>query len=225
MHFSLFYVKSWHKSGLVCWGHFQVMSISFYFQFLIPHFYFFVFSLDIHALLRGSPERRHLCTLLSIQYCMCEVDGIPPIGIVCRLSVLSGIVFPVVSSMNSSTKWGFILCLLARASSVGLLEGVASSLPLLGFLSSLRGVCRTVGLLMIYWGGANSSKISGCYDSSRCPECSTWSDAFCCSGGWVLGSCDLFGDEVSPGTCAKKFSSIHFSKSTHTLSTSTHVLS
>lgn len=157
--------------------------------------------------------------------CICEVDGVPPIGMVGLLSLLSTVVLPVVSSLYSSSAYGFNLCLLRKVWLIGIVEGVTSSQLLFKFFSSLRGVYKIGGFLMICSGWARSSKISGCSDSSYCSESSAYSKVPCCLDGCVLCSCDCFRVEFSPNTCTNESSSNLLSKSTITLSTSTYVLS
>ena len=54
-----------------------------------------------------------------------------------------------ISFVNSCLEKGFNLCFLTYVCEMALPEGVASSLSLLRFLSSLRGVCTIGGILMV----------------------------------------------------------------------------
>jgi len=53
-----------------------------------------------------------LCCLSNA--CIYEVDGVPPVGMVGLLSLLSAVVLPAISSLYSSSTYGFNLCLLAK---------------------------------------------------------------------------------------------------------------
>jgi len=72
--------------------------------------------------------------------CICEVYGVPPVGMVCMLSLLSATVSLFFSSRNSCSDREFNLCLSTYIWSIGTVEGVASSQLLLGFFSLFRGV-------------------------------------------------------------------------------------
>ena len=83
-----------------------------------------------------------------------EGSSVPLEGVAGLLLSLSVLVAPTVSSMNSYSETGFNLYLLTRLVSayvcvVVLPDVVASSLFLLRLFSSLRGVCKLGGVLIV----------------------------------------------------------------------------
>lgn len=149
-----------------------------------------------------------------------EVSFVPLEGVSPLLPSLCVLVAPTISSMNSFSEKGFNLFLLIYVCEMDLHEGVASSLSLLRFLSSFRGVCTVGGVLMMGYGSHVWVNSFDKFDWSN----SSWTwgpSSACCS----LCACDSICAWDSYGTYMKEYLSSLLSISISAFSTTTLVLS